>query len=220
MPENHLHAEMITGENVIIANTVIAHQGIHMHSHGSTRRAEELPTLILSAYPRPLPDGLPIEPQYPSPTWASECEFRGVPLFYSSERDAVSINIKPVNPYLDAIRDGGPLHTLSTANPWYDTFHFPTFDVKLVNNTDKTVFFHEAEFRVASSKIDKRAIPAVVGVLGSLNVRFCNLGWSPIKNASLKFAITAIQESDCEAAPLELPEILPHNIFLGDIVSS
>jgi SMEK domain len=40
--------------NVIIANTLIAKHGIHMHVPGEARATADLPTLILSAYARPL----------------------------------------------------------------------------------------------------------------------------------------------------------------------
>jgi hypothetical protein len=178
----HLLATQVSGDNVIIANTLIAHQGIHMHARGDRSATVDLPTLILSAYARPLPEDLPGVPRYPSSSWASESEVTVLPLFYASERHREQINITPVNPYLAAVHDGGPLHTLKTADPWYGAFHFPTFDVKLVNNTDKTVFFHEAEFRVATSKPDLRTIPAVLGPLGSLYVRFVNLGWGEMQN--------------------------------------
>lgn len=206
-------------QNVVIANTVIAKHGIQMRMPGETRARADLPTMILSAYARPLPDNLPSVPRYPSPSWAGESEFTVLPLFYASERDGAQINFAPVNPYLEAIHDGGPVHTL-TADPWFDVFHFPTFDVKLVNNTDKTIFFHEAEFRVATSKPDFRALPAVRGPLGSLYVCFANLGWGEIRNATLRFALAAIPEEQLDEAPLRLPEHLPHRIQLGTFDSS
>jgi hypothetical protein len=206
--------------NVIIANTVIARHGIHMHLPGGAQASADLPTLILSAYVRPLSDDLPSVPRYPSTSWASWSELTVLPLFYTSARNGERIDITPVNPYLATIHSGGPLHTLNTADPWYGIFHFPTFDVKVVNNTDKTVFFHEAEFRVATSRPDFCAVPAVLGPLGSLYVRFCNLGWGEMKNVTLRFALTSISEEQLDEAPLQLPEHLPHRIELGTFNSS
>jgi hypothetical protein len=206
--------------NVIIANTLIAKHSIHMHMPGEARARADLPTLILSAYARPLPGDLPNVPRYPSASWAGDNEFTLLPLFYASERDGERIDIAPVNPYLTAIHNGGPLHMLSTKDPWHEVFHFPTFDVKLVNNTDKTIFFHEAEFRVATSKPDYYAVPAAIGPLGSLYVCFCNLGWGDMKNATLRFALTSIPEEQLDDAPLRLPEHLPHKIELGTFDSS
>lgn len=206
--------------NVVIANTLIAKQSIHMHVAGEPRTGADSPTMILSAYARPLPDDLPSVPRYPTPSWASGRELTVLPLFYASERDGEQIFITPVNPYLSAVHKGGPLHTLNTADPWYDVFHFPTFDVKLVNNTDKTVFFHEAEFRVSTSTPDCSAMPAVLGPLGSLYVRLSNLGWGEMKNSRLRFALTAIPEEQLDDAPLQLPEHLPHCIELGTFDST
>jgi hypothetical protein len=206
--------------NVVIASTLIVKESIHMHVAGELRTRTDSPTLILSAYARPLPDNLPSVPRYPSPSWASGCEFTVLPLLYASKLVGQQISITPVNPYLTAIHNGGPIHTLNSADPWYDVFHFPTFDVKLVNNTDKTVFFHEAEFRVATSKPDYSAVPAVLGPLGSLYVRLANLGWGEMKNARLRFALTAVPEDQLDEAPLRLPEHLPHSIELGTFDSS
>ena len=206
--------------NVVIANTLIAKQNIFMHAPGDAQTGSDLPTLILSAYARPLPDEIYSVPRYPSPTWAREMQVPVLPLFYASERDGERINIAPINPYLTAVESGGPLYTLETTDPWYRVFHFPTFDVKLVNNTDKTVFFHEAEFRVASSRPDCRAIPAVLGMHGSLYVHFYNLGWGEMKDATLQFALTAIPEEQLDEAPLQLPEHLPHRIELGTFDTS
>lgn len=206
--------------NVIIADTLIVKHGVHMRACGEARARTDLPTLILSAYARPLPNDLHGEPRYPSESWASECESTVLPLFYASHRNGERVDIAPVNPYFSAVQAGGPLHTLSTASPWYGTFHFPTFDVKLVNNTSNTVFFHEAEFRVATSKPDYRAMPAILGQLGSLYVNIFNLGWGEIKNATLRFAITSIDEEMLDQAPLRLPAQLPHTIALGTFDSS
>lgn len=206
--------------SVIIANTVIANQSIHMQLSEEEHAREDSPTLILSAYARPLPDDVTSVPCYPSTSWASYSEFTTLPLFYASERRGEQIDIRPINPYVTAIHSGGPLHTISTSDSWYGVFHFPTLDVKLINNTDKTVFFHETEFRVSKSRPDMSAIPAVIGPLASLYISICNLGWGDIKNAVLRFALISIPEEELDRAPMQLPDHLPHMIELGTFDSA
>lgn len=189
--------------------------GIPLHARGGTRTESQSPTLILSAYAKPLPEDLLSTPCYPSTSWASESEMTVLPLSYASTRTDDRIKITPINPYVAAIQNGGPLHTLTTQNPWYGVFHFPTFDVKIVNNTDKTIFFHEAEFRVSTSKPNRSAVPAVLGPMGSLYVHFRNLGWGEMMNASLQFALIPIAEDEVEDAQMQLPEVLPHRLELG-----
>lgn len=62
------------------------------------------------------------------------------------------IKINPQNDYLSLLQKGGPIHPLSY---WYTPFEFefPNLDIKVVNNTNKTIFLTQAIFNIDPGNI-------------------------------------------------------------------
>lgn len=114
---------------------------------------------------------------------------------YEARTEAGRLLIVPQDPYLSALRAGGRLtaqdywHSL-----WEDTFAWPELDVKVVNNTVETVFFHEAQFRVRRSRIDRRPVPVIHGAAYTgdgtgwrSDFPLENVGWGPMGDCVLRF---------------------------------
>ncbi|MCW3817972.1 hypothetical protein ONA91_26330 [Micromonospora sp. DR5-3] len=74
-------------------------------------------------------------------------------LRYTARHDGGMLLIEPEIPYLNSVRDGGeitPLHYWHS--PWEESFHWPILDIKIVNNSNRTVLFHEAALHVKASQ--------------------------------------------------------------------
>ena len=130
------------------------------------------PTLILSSYlPEDIRGGLARDSSHhPNSSKRSR-------LIYRDCTEGDSLIVRPNDPYLDIVRNGGDLWPVNYwHSPWAKTFAFPTLDIKLVNNTDKTLFFHEVVLRVRRSRLDPRPIPIINGT-GYMKLPLYNIGW-------------------------------------------
>ncbi|MDV2996792.1 MAG: hypothetical protein N4J56_006497 [Chroococcidiopsis sp. SAG 2025] len=153
----------------------------------------EVPTLILSSY-------------------VPQDEPRDAQLSYCSHIEEGHIIIQPDDPYLDAIRNSGE-NSFLELSPWSCEFTFPVLDVKLVNNTSQTLFFHEAIFQIKKSRLDPRPVP-VIATRHNMMLSLKNIGWGPMENCVLRFTFVNSYDknfyrtrSDCTPAiqyPFEL----------------
>jgi DNA-binding winged helix-turn-helix (wHTH) protein len=172
-----------------------------------------LPTLILSSY-------VPTEELRDKSVRDSSHNVRGSKdcrLIYRDQSEKGYLRIEPNDPYLDLVRNSGDIRSVNYwHSPWRNTFAFPTLDIKLVNNTDKTLFFHEIIIRVRRSKLDPRPIPIISGP-GYMTLPLDNIGWGPMENAVLRFSILTNGELAVhEANPTELSQY-PFELRLGDV---
>lgn len=99
------------------------------------------------------------------------------------------LRIWPRDPYLDLVRSGAPLDVQRYGvSLWaHDGFVWPTLDVKIINNSSQTVFFHEARFNVRDSRTDLRPVPIIHWLAGGPYLTLKNLGWGPMEDCSLRF---------------------------------
>jgi hypothetical protein len=115
-------------------------------------------------------------------------------LRYEDQRDTGRLVVRPRDPYLDVLRAGGPLTVHDYWNSlWEDTFSWPTLDVKVVNNSARTVFFDRARFQVSESRPDLRPVPVIHGVEYVTNrvyLPLVNSGWGPLEDCVFRFRLT------------------------------
>lgn len=136
-------------------------------------------------------------------------------LHYRSRDDAGVLAIEPDDPYLDTISTGGIIWPVYYCwAPWEWRFAFPALDIKLVNNTDQTVYFHEAILRVKNSRMDSTPVPVICGTGYDMTTTLENVGWGPMEKSVLRFSL--IGWSDGEE--LHEPNNYPYEIQLGDIM--
>ena len=84
---------------------------------------------------------------------------------------------------------------------WSKAFAWPALDVKITNNTTQTVFFSEAQFRVADSRPDLRPIPVIRGIVyltRRIYLPLVNVGWGPMEDCVFRFHL----EGEDDATPL------------------
>lgn len=116
-------------------------------------------------------------------------------LRYTSRTAGGRVVVEARDPYLDSIRSGGRLGTWD----WKHDFQWPELDVKVVNNTGRTAFLHEAVLRVAESRTDPRPIPMVHDKAYHLHLPLTNAGWGDLFDCELRFRIAPA--TDPEGAP-------------------
>jgi hypothetical protein len=139
-------------------------------------------------------------------------------LRYRSHVDAGHIIIEPDDPYLNTVRSGGEIRPLDYwDSPWQRTFTFPALDIKLINNTDKTIFFHEATLRVRKSRLDPRPIPVIKRNEFYRTLPLSNMGWGPMEDCVLRFALLNPREQNTDRSKLAEKPQYPFESRLGDV---
>jgi hypothetical protein len=140
-----------------------------------------------------------------------------ITLHYDAHRDDGRTIVEPRDPYLDLVRQGGELVPQEFwYSPWEGRFTWPELDVKIVNNTSNSLFFHEAVFDVTSSRLDTRPIPLFTGVAYGMYLPLENVGWGPMIDCVVRFTLAPEDEApavtpefewhvgDLDAAPIDL----------------
>lgn len=105
---------------------------------------------------------------------------------YRAKSVAAGIDIAPDVPYLNLLNKGGPI---SPVHYYWTPFKIslPELDIKVVNNTGKTIFFTKAEFLIDDSHLDASPILLMGGRGYEMQMAILNLGWGPIHDARLRF---------------------------------
>lgn len=135
-------------------------------------------------------------------------------LSYSVEKNGKATVIYPEMGYLNRFKNGGPIRPLSvTRFKW----NFPTLDVKLVNNSSKTIYLTDAVFNVRQSRLD----PAPLLVVhrnrlraNAWRVPLYNYGSGIASNLRMRFHLTPLFESPPSpnySAPFA------HEVHVGDV---
>lgn len=116
---------------------------------------------------------------------------------YESRNESGRIVITPRDPYLDLLRSGGRLTSPSFwYTPWLSSFKWPALDVKLVNNSDQTLVFHEAILVVNESRLDPRPVPIIKETGYDMSVPLINVGWGPMIDTTLRFELAPAEDAD------------------------
>jgi hypothetical protein len=128
--------------------------------------------------------------------------------------------IQPDNKYLDFIQNGGEVSYLEWKakgglNDYFSWNHlnYPALDIKLVNNTSQTVFFHKLIFNIKKSRVDTRPIPVIPNNRSDMCIPLVNAGWGAMENSILRFDIIP---DDNFYKNFEIPNY-PFELDLGNI---
>lgn len=81
------------------------------------------------------------------------------PLEYTTERLGEVTTVAPVMKYLALVERGGPLPSVGGYQWWDAAAVYPTLDVKLLNESERTVFVTTADVVVERSDPDPRPVP-------------------------------------------------------------
>lgn len=110
---------------------------------------------------------------------------------YESTKNDKQTIISPRVDYLDLIRNGGPIGPIDfTWTPFQ--LNLPILDIKVVNNTDQTLFINEAIIDIDRSQLDPEPILLIKSDSfrsNSLHFRILNEGWGAASNVKIAFNI-------------------------------
>jgi hypothetical protein len=140
---------------------------------------------------------------------------RETQLQYHVEKSNDVLRIEKSMDYLSNYEKGGiiePIHFIWVPFEW----DFPNLDLKIVNNSDETIFLTEVVFDVEESRLD----PFPVLVIkpdsfrgNALHFLLLNEGWGEVRNLKARFHLTPIRRSG--SAPI-FEEPYPHEVAVGD----
>ncbi len=136
-------------------------------------------------------------------------------LTYDTEsKDDGTLIIRPHLPYLDNLRRGNSVGPKSgVLNVFEAPFflgQYPNLDIRLVNNSDETIFFQKAVIEVVRSFTDTEPL-LYLEEFANLSLIFLNDGWGDIQNATVKFNLFSPSEAPQQNASYRFQENLSFN---------
>jgi len=136
-------------------------------------------------------------------------------LEYRYSRDQEQVHIDYGMPYLDLLANGGPIPATESGPGLFD-WQFPTLAVKIVNNTDDTLFLTEAAVEVKSSEINTEPVLMVEPSGAYDRFRFWNEGWGKVVDPVLAFDV--LREDRCEDE--DLWPVMGHTLQLESFLDA
>jgi hypothetical protein len=128
-------------------------------------------------------------------------------LEYTDVRTGGHAHFVPQQDYLASTRAGGPVNALSALSPlpWSAATRPAVLDVKVANNTQRTLFFTEAILDVRRSAPDRRPV-LVPTVLADRPRRLTvvNYGWGPAEDVRIKARVPVAAGGDGGDATVRL----------------
>lgn len=136
-------------------------------------------------------------------------------LDYEISRPESSIEITPYMGYFELLEKGGPIEPISYIWVPFE-WDFPVLDIKVVNNSNKTIFLTEALFNIEESILD----PTPVLLIrpddfrrNALHFPICNEGWGPAKDLRIEFHLAPLDAG----AEARYNTPYTHILSIGDI---
>jgi hypothetical protein len=128
---------------------------------------------------------------------------------YSLRQKKEHIEINPFNRYLTQLKEGGPIGPIGY---WYTPFEFqfPTLDFKIVNNSDKTVYFTKAIFTISKSQSDPFPILLIRGTGYNMKFPLTNIGWGNVYNCRIIFNLVPTDRT------INFGQSYQHELLLGE----
>lgn len=132
-------------------------------------------------------------------------------LQYRARSSGDSIIIEPSMDYLDLVASGGPVRGIPSARASFD-WGFPNLDLRIVNNSSRTIFLSNIAFDVEHSTIDYSPIPVIQqNFFMPLHIPITNQGWGSMEGAALAIDILSVTAEPSHEGGFA------HNITIGSI---
>jgi hypothetical protein len=112
---------------------------------------------------------------------------------YSREGDKVVIDYEM--PYLELLAKGGLIPETEQSPRLFD-WRFPALAVKIVNNTENTLFLTEAAVEVKAAGVNREPVLMVERAGAYDRLRFWNEGWGTVVDPVMRFDV--VSEEACE----------------------
>jgi hypothetical protein len=138
-------------------------------------------------------------------------------LEYTAQRRRDGIHFVASQPYLEAMRGGGPVDARAALSPvpWTSARRPLALDLKVTNNRSDAIFFETAVIEVASSAPDDAAVPVPTTLHDHpRRLTLVNQGWGGARDVVLRFNLSR----DAGAASVDPP--FAHVARLGTLQST
>jgi predicted alpha/beta hydrolase family esterase/tetratricopeptide (TPR) repeat protein len=146
-----------------------------------------------------------------------ECEDPERTLRYEISQVNKQIQITPHMEYLTKLQNGSPIADLGMVLdiPPYFRWQFPNLDLRIVNNSNKTIYVTDIFIEVEKSALDPYPVLVIPGEEpNALHVRLINDGWGEVQNAVVKFNLIP------KGYPTTFNESYNHEINIGNFIDS
>jgi hypothetical protein len=116
-------------------------------------------------------------------------------LTYRADTSGAEIRIYPELPYLNKLANGEPIAGLEFVNnPFY--WGLPSLDLKLVNNSTRTIFLTKAIFSITESMLNPEPVLVIHdNFRNTFRFKLLNEGWGSIRQCVVRFNIVNLQTS-------------------------
>jgi hypothetical protein len=138
-------------------------------------------------------------------------------LDYKVSRTDGVCKITPSMPYLDLIKSGGPIEPISYTWVPFE-WDFPKLDVKIVNNSEKTILLTEAVFQIEKSQVDPTPVLLIKPDKfrsNALHFYLLNEGWGKAVNLKVHCNLIPLGPGGFATGSWEKP--YKHTLNVGDV---
>lgn len=150
-----------------------------------------------------LPFSIVVDNEFLNTTWREDenrsfVEPEGEKLTYNVILEDDFLRIEPSLNYLNLFRDKGPVETrrdYGFGAGIYFPIQYPNLDIRLVNNSDETVFFERAEFRVIKSIVDPEPVIVFIDFRDRAFTVYKE-SWGELFNCYVTYNIYPVDEVD------------------------
>lgn len=139
------------------------------------------------------------------------------PPFYITNYEKNIIKINSNQPYVSIYNNGGPINAY-----YYDmqpfNWDYPNLDIKVVNNSNKTIFFTDIVLDIKESILDPSPVLIINNSIRNthipMKIELNNQGWGKARDLKARFRLIPSDSTDYNfSGPY------PYEIFVGDIDS-
>jgi tetratricopeptide (TPR) repeat protein len=152
-----------------------------------------------------------------SNTYGFVCNEPDRTLTYEVDYDNQEMRIIPKMQYLENLHNGNPIADLGMILniPPYFKWQFPNLDLRLVNNSNKTVYITDIFIDIEESILDPYPVLVIPGEEpNALHVLLVNDGWGDVLNAIVRFNLIP------KGYPITFDGVYENEICVGNFADS
>lgn len=139
------------------------------------------------------------------------------PLFYITNYEDNKIKIERNFPYLTKLDKEGPIEAITCMLEPF-SWDYPCLDLKVVNNSNKTIFLTDAVLDIKESIVDPLPILKIDSdkyhMHYPLTIHIINNGWGSVRNLKMKFNLTPIDDED-----YNISSPYKYEVFAGSFIN-
>lgn len=152
-----------------------------------------------------------------SNTYGFLCKDQERTLTYQIDYNNQELHITPLMEYLTKLKNGMPITDLGLilVIPPFFKWQFPNLDLRIVNNSDKTIYITDIFIDVEKSYLNPYPVLVLPGEEpNALHFWLINDGWGEVQDAVARFNLVP------KGYPISFEESYQHEVRIGDFCDS